>query len=544
MKSIITKDFGITNAQNFEQMITLPLANVFILIGRTSPWPNTANSDLLDDVTIPDPYDTTNYRYSALNAGLVIKRVTNSDVQAVIPRIDWVSGNVYVAYDQTLNLFSKTAETLIAGGNVNVSVLSLQTVNSASINLAASDPSLSVGSFIKVGSETKEVVSINAVGDFLTVNTPFTGAYTQNNLYKLVTSEPYYANQFYVRNNVDQVFKCLDNNNSANSTSMPEIGLGGQLPENPYIETDDGYKWKYMYTISTGVKNKFFTDKYMPVIKDQVVYDSAVNGRIDIIDIIDGGSGYFNGSSVNNYAILTVSGDGSGANVTADIVDGEIVNINFLDGGQDYTTATVTIDDPLRLTTSPGNTANLRVVISPQFGHGFDPVRELGASDQMISVDFTADEDGVIPTASDGTDTFREIAILKNPQFTANSEYATGSIYPMYTKIYTSNPPVDFAHSSTIYAGPSYAEATFIAHVIHFDNDTNVLSVNRITGNVDAVISQTIYQKDNPSAAASVYSIEKPDINIFTGELLYMQNRAKITRSLDQTETLKLVVEF
>lgn len=543
MKSIITKDFGITNSKNFEQMITLPLANVFIMMGRAGAWPNTSNSQVFDDSSIPEPYDTTDFRNSVARTGILLKKITNSDIQAVVPRIDWVSGNVYVAYDQTLNLFSHTADTLVAGGNVNVSVLSLQTVNSASINLAASNPALSVGSFIKIGEETKEVVSINAAGDYVTVNTPFSSAYTQNSLFKIVDNDPYYANQFYVRNNVDQVFKCMYNNGGANSTIMPEIGLGGQLPENPFIDTSDGYKWKYMYTISTGVKNKFFTDKYMPVIKDQVVYDSAVNGRIDVIEILDGGAGYFNGSSVNNYAILTVDGDGSGANVTADIVNGEIVNINILDGGSDYTTATVTVDDPLQLTTL-ANTANLRVVISPQFGHGFDPIRELGASDQMISVDFVGDVDGYMPTQSDGTDKIREVALIKDPKYAANNIYATGSIYPMYTKIYTSNPPVDFEHNALIYAGSSYETSTFSAYVVHFDNDTNILYVNRITGNVDSIVQTTIYQQDNPSASARVFTVEKPDINIFTGELLYVQNRAPITRSLEQTETLKLVVEF
>lgn len=541
MKSIITKDFGITNSKNFEQMITLPLANVFIMMGRAGAWPNTSNSQIFDDVYIPEPYDTTDSRNAVARTGIIMKKITNSDIQAVIPRIDWVESNVYVAYDQTLNLFSHTAATLVAGGSVNVSAMSLQTINSQSINLASASPALSVGSIIRIAEETKEICSINAAGDYATVNTPFSSSYTQNNLYSIVTSDPFYANQFYVRNNVDQVFKCLYNNGRANSTIMPEIGLGGQLPENPYIETSDGYKWKYMYTISTGVKNKFFTDKYMPVIKDQVVYDSAVNGRIDVIEIIDGGTGYFNGSSVNNYAILTVNGDGSGANVTADVANGTIVNINFIDGGQDYTTATVSIDDPLNPT---GNAANLRVVISPQFGHGFDVARELGASDQMISVDFVGDIDGYMPTESDGSDRFREIALIKDPKYSANSQYATGSIYPMYTKIYTSNPPVDFEHNKLIYAGSSYETATFSAYVVHFDNDTNVLYVNRITGNVDAIVTATLYQRDNPSASARVFTIEKPDINIFTGELLYVQNRSPVTRSLEQTETLKLVVEF
>jgi hypothetical protein len=38
--------------------------------------------------------------------------------------------------------------------------------------------------------------------------------------------------------------------------------------------------------------------------------------------------------------------------------------------------------------------------------------------------------------------------------------------------------------------------------------------------------------------------VTKPDINILSGEILYIENRAKITRSGNQTESTKFVVEF
>jgi hypothetical protein len=38
--------------------------------------------------------------------------------------------------------------------------------------------------------------------------------------------------------------------------------------------------------------------------------------------------------------------------------------------------------------------------------------------------------------------------------------------------------------------------------------------------------------------------VTKPDINILSGEILYIENRAKITRNESQTESTKFVVEF
>lgn len=540
MTAIITKDFGITNALNFEQMISLPLANVYIMIGRSLPWANASNAALLDDSQTPDPYDTIDIKNQVARDGLVMLKINSSDVQPVIPRVDWESDDVYVPYDHTTNLFAKLTETQYTG-NVTVGAGSLQRVNSATINLASVNPVLTVGALIRVGTETKEVCEINATGTFLTVNTPFSSAHTNANLYKIVTSTTQYSNKFYVRNTSDQIFKCLFNNNSANSTVMPEIGLDGQLPENPYVETSDGYKWKYLYTIPSGLKSKFFTDKYMPVIREPVVFENAENGRIDIIEIKDGGSGYFAGGSVNNYAIVDVKGDGANANVTIDVTNGVVTNINIVDGGLNYTTATLTLDDTIQ--TLAGTDANLRAVISPQNGHGFSPIRELGGSDQMISVDFDGDLNGFMPTENDGTDTCRQITMLKDPKL-ANGVYASSTVYPMYTALQMSNPPVDFEHNATIYSGSSFETSTFSATVVHFDNDTNELLINRIAGNVDLIVGETLYQKDNPSAAARAFSVTKPDINIFSGEVLYIENKHEIIRSPNQTETVKLVVEF
>lgn len=541
MKSLVTKDFGITNAKNFEKMVSVPLANVYVMVGRSLAWANTANGDLLDDVTISDPYDTTTYKYNAQKDGLLLKRITSNDIQPVIPRVDWAANTVYVAYDQTANLFIKTAETLVSGGTVNVSLSLANTVNANSINLAAATPALSAGSIIRIDEETKEVVRINAAGDFLTVNTVFTTAHTTANLFKLDISQTQYSNKFYVRNSSDQVFKCLFNNNGAQSNTMPEITIGGDLPENPYIETVDGYKWKYMYSIPTGLKNKFFTDKYMPVIRDTIVFDNAKNGRIDIIKIINGGSGYYAGSSVNNYSVVNVTGDGTLANVSVDVVNGVIVDINILNGGNNYTTATVTVADPLQQ--AIGNTANLQAVISPQYGHGFDPQRELGGSSVMVSLDFDGDVEGNLPVQSDGTDLIRQICIAKDVQY-ANGTFGTASYFPMYTQIITSNPPVDFVHNETVYVGASFATSTFSAKVAHFDNNTNTLYVNNIVGDISNIENETIYQKDSPSSFAKVFNLIQPSINIFSGEILFIENRAKITRNADQTESTKFVVEF
>jgi hypothetical protein len=68
-----------------------------------------------------------------------------------------------------------------------------------------------------------------------------------------------YGDRFYTYTTDGNVYKCIDNNRGANSTVMP-TGTGTSL-----ISTADGYRWKYMYTVSAGEALKFRTTNYIPV---------------------------------------------------------------------------------------------------------------------------------------------------------------------------------------------------------------------------------------------------------------------------------------
>jgi hypothetical protein len=99
------------------------------------------------------------------------------------------------------------------------------------------------------------------------------------------------------------VFKCLDNNNGANSTVQPNFA--DIVGSNTHLyQTSDGYRWKYMYSYSSAAALKFASSEYVPLITNTEVRDSAVSGSIDVIKVDDPGKGY------HNYITGTfVSGD-------------------------------------------------------------------------------------------------------------------------------------------------------------------------------------------------------------------------------------------
>ena len=62
---------------------------------------------------------------------------------------------------------------------------------------------------------------------------------------------------FYVLNSKDQVFKCLWNNGGTNSNTEPQLSLSSTSLEEPFFKTPDGYKWKYLFTLTSQQKQKF-----------------------------------------------------------------------------------------------------------------------------------------------------------------------------------------------------------------------------------------------------------------------------------------------
>lgn len=102
------------------------------------------------------------------------------------------------------------------------------------------------------------------------------------------------------------VFKCLDNNNNTAANDQPLFSETSA--EDSLYQTNDGFIWKYMYTISSSNWSKFATSSYVPVIIDSDVTANAVSGTIDLINLNSGGlryDAYANGTIL----VAAVGGD-------------------------------------------------------------------------------------------------------------------------------------------------------------------------------------------------------------------------------------------
>lgn len=351
--------------------------------------------------------------------------------------------------------------------------------------------------------------------------------WTSNTVYNTYEAD----SNFYVVNTKNQVFKCLANNYGSMSTTEPQLTLSATSLEEPYISTADDYKWKYMYTISSAQKEKFMDSDWMPVTTNKFVSAAAVPSSIDIATITNSGNNYTNGSTQD---IITITGDGTGAVLKANVYNGQVVDILIQDRGQNYTKANLTFND---IQGGIGSGAAASISIAPNMGHGYDAVEELGATTVMFNVDFAGLENGSFPADND----FRQIFVVSNPLETGTTNLAKKDAYNLYTKIKTSPGLGDFNNDERVYQGITYEDATFKADVISFDEIENQLYVNNIEGTLST--NQTLKGLNSGSIRVATMSVV-PDLKLYSGKVLYIADKMPVSRDPDQTDRLRFILSF
>lgn len=331
---------------------------------------------------------------------------------------------------------------------------------------------------------------------------------------------------YYVMTDEYNVYKCLSNNRGAQSTTKPTY-TGTSISQ-----TGDGYTWKYMYTVSAGDLTRFLTDNYIPVRTLSVdngsqqwdVQDEAVDGAIHAIEVVDVGSGY-----TGNTAVISITGNGESANGFASIntTSQTVSSIVLTSYGSGYSNATATIT---------GN-ASLKVLLGPKGGHGADPIYELDSTAIMLNVRLEADEDGKLPVIGE----YRQLAIIQNPTVSGTSNtVASNTALALTTDVTVTGSGFDFQNGEFVYQGTSIETASFIGVVVEWDSVNSIVKLTNTTG---TVTSDTLFGA-NSSAGRFVADVKNPDINLRSGNLLYINNIEPVTRNTMQTEDYRIVINF
>ena len=353
---------------------------------------------------------------------------------------------------------------------------------------------------------------------------------------------------FYVLTTDRNVYKCLDNNNNAASTVEPT-----NTPTT-VIETGDGYKWKYMYTLTASQQANFLSTDFMAVATDSTVSAAAVDGAIDIIKIKTAGSGGTNGTHTG----IAIRGDGTGGVCSVTVAGGVVTAVTVTTAGTGYTFGTVSNAQIVAAGATSLSGAELDVIIPPQGGHGKNAIEELGGFYVMMNTSLEGTESGNSGDLTVAND-FRKITLIRDPN--AGGSTATATTLRATKAINLSGVSGSYVVDEKI----TQASTGAIGKVVEWDSSNSILyyiQTRHTNEGIDTNGNQTAFSGTNtvtgaggatgtPTTSTSTidnvsftsgYSASEIDHD--SGDILYIENRAPITRAADQTENIKLVIEF
>ena len=191
-----------------------------------------------------------------------------------------------------------------------------------------------------------------------------------------------------------------------------------------------------------------------------------------------------------------------------------------------------------------GTGAKVRTIMGPAKGFGADPRDDLKATAIMFTAKPDGDEGSNWTIGND----FRQVMLVKNilqPDSDANFAGATGNaLKRMEFSVITAGFTVD----NTMLGGTSGAQA----YVVRADSDT-VWYIQDSDTQFRAFTEGEVISEVSGSGAGVLEAVGtdsdslafvKGDVDLNTGEVMYIDNRAAIQRSADQTEDIKIIIQL
>ena len=516
MAAIITDQIRILNAKNFVAGVSTSTNSYYSFVGLTDPA--AIQSDWDDDP--PSPIDNFTNHNDFWDTAIALKKINATDVKQVVKKNSWTSGTTYDYYRS----------------------------------------------------------------DYSITNPP-----------KHAQGTSLYSSNYFVLNSDFRVYICLKNGTSPEQPdgkpSLDEPTFTDLEPKSAGT-SGDGYIWKYLYTIKPSELVKFDSTEYMPVPSDWAtgsdnssVRDNAVDGGIKVVVIQNRGVGL--GTANRTYTRVPIKGDGSGAECTVVVnADQQIGSVDITNQGSGYTFGTV--DIVAGGLPRPDSYPQLDVVIPPTGGHGSDIYKELGATNALVYSRIENDSEN--PDFITGNQIAR-IGILENPKaFGSSSTLTLDKASAAYAMRLTGT-----GYSSATFTADAIITqttgtgVTAIGKVISYEQTTGVLkywqdrtmagfttvgaatttpiygfNADRFTADISAGgsvnitggsislgintsfdgLSTSINNKTYYLGQTFTSGLSNPEVKKYSGNMIYIDHRPAITRSSNQKEDIKVILQF
>ena len=516
MAAIITDQIRILNAKNFVSGVSSSSNAYYSFIGL--PNPSDYQSDW--DSSPPAPKDNFSEENDYWDTMVAVKKINSSDVRQVIPKRTWSSGTTYDMYRHDYSV----SNTAAVSGATNL-----------------------------------------------------------------------YSSFYYVLNSDFRVYICLQNGtNPDNPNGRPSLDepTFTDLEPRSAGSSGDGYIWKYLYTIKANEVVKFESTDFMPVPANwgssgdnAAVRDNSVDGSIKIVTITNAGVGI--GTANSTYTRVPIEGDGTGAECTITVgADSKVSGVTVSNQGSNYSYGSVNLvgGNVPTGTTIP----TFDVIMSPQGGHGADIYRELGAYNVLLYSRIENDNEN--PDFITGNQIAR-VGVIENP------EVSTGNVLTSdKASVLSALKLTGIGYSSATFTADSTITqtvgtgATAVGRVINYNQTTGVLKYwqdktsfgftnagvgitnpsfgfnveeftsSPATGGSLIIVPSTgnnLQIDDNFTGITTVINnrtyylgqsftsgVAGPEVKKHAGNIIYVDNRPSITRSSNQKEDIKIILQF
>lgn len=518
------------------------------------------------------------------------RKITTGDVSHVVPRHDWVSGRVYAQYrDTDTNLFTRDFYVMTDENNVYKCLY-----NNKGATSTVKPADFSTLPFTLADGYTWKYMYTISLGDadkFLT--TSHIPVKTLSTTDGSVEGDRQVAVQNASVNGSIEIIETVQvgtgyhqiSNGAVESATSTTVRLSAS-GDNPPSAVDNFYNGSSLY-INTGTG--------AGQIRRVIDYSGStktftVNSAFSTIANTD--------SRVIVSPSVTIRGDGQGALAYSEINNsGQVSNIHVISVGSLYSEA----DAFITANAIHGSGATANVIISPVGGHGSDPVRELGGDKVLLNVQFDGSEgvsangNGYIPANTD----FRTISILKDPilkcdsnnNFLSTEHVANTSNSPSTLRLTTrilvsyqqmdgANPVNEIVAEETLTNermrllaelgtlgfvtelnpiirtneaanNAAYGANGDVVFVKRDETESDTSFYNVYINNVQSFSNRVPFTNDDvilkrgsATKIATISSIKGPEANTFSGEFIYTENVQKVTRDVDQTEDIKIILDF
>ena len=570
MAALVTNKFRIHNAKQFVEAFDevsttsgaavsdssgLLNTNMYLFIGKVTGWS--------DDANPPSPTDSVaNTHYENWRDMIAAKKITSSDVSHVIPRKNWTNNSNYFAFtDNAATLFSQDFYVMTTDYNVYKCLSNSDTNSSGSVaGTSTVQPTGTGTSIISTadGFKWKFMYQISASDalKFVTPNyIPVDTVRRANGLLANTNDNAPGQVQFDVETAaassgtgaIEVIHMTArggqyqgETGNLSAATNTTTVTIAGTS-----ISADDALVNSDIYFTSGDAAGTGGTITDYNGTSKVVTFSPAVSSAP---------------SASDGYAIgpkIVISGDGQGANARATVnATGSINAVTVIAGGNNYSNASITVVTNSSQSNSynPSPAATLTPIIGPRGGHGSDAVQELGGFFSLVNARLEYSESNNFTTDND----FRKVGLLAQPKF-ANGDFATTSVVDQATSIVVSSwNGTAFVVDELVTGATSGATGRVIdftgnntlrlSDIIPAGNSTTA-GYNGIFGyftNTEVIAANTSGAGGSGASATANGSgaIVGGDLERFSGDIIYVENRSPVSRASDQIEDVKLIIEF